>query len=80
MVSVVGFEHGGGVDDDDDGVSAVRHACVVCFAAAPLRCGTCGGDRCKGNGDCCEHTIQEQAEMCSDTNMAPCIIISNKSE
>ncbi|CAN0146091.1 unnamed protein product, partial [Hapterophycus canaliculatus] len=37
------------------------------------RCGTCGGDRCVGWGDCCEETIQAEEELCSVTNAAPCI-------
>lgn len=39
-----------------------------------VRCGMCGGDRCVGNGDCCEHTIQARDKMCEDVGVAPCII------
>ena len=49
---------------------------VVFFTAR--RCGTCGGDRCVGWGECCEETIQVRGEMCADTEVAPCIY--NKGE
>ncbi|CAM9883744.1 unnamed protein product [Pylaiella littoralis] len=37
-------------------------------------CGMCGGARCIGDGDCCEHTVQLRDEMCEDVGVAPCII------
>eukprot|EP00752_Nemacystus_decipiens_P003257 g3014.t1 len=39
------------------------------------RCGTCGGDRCGGNGGCCEHSIQEDGILCSESGTAPCIFV-----
>ncbi|CAM9579887.1 unnamed protein product [Ectocarpus sp. 12 AP-2014] len=39
----------------------------------PFSCGECGGDKCVGEGGCCEHTIQSREGLCEDTNAAPCV-------
>ncbi|CAM9499658.1 unnamed protein product [Ectocarpus fasciculatus] len=39
----------------------------------PFSCGECGGDKCVGEGGCCEHTIQSREGLCEDTNTAPCV-------
>eukprot|EP00752_Nemacystus_decipiens_P017686 g15857.t1 len=41
----------------------------------PLTCWGCGGDRCVGEGGCCEESIQEDGILCSESGTAPCIFI-----